>query len=635
MKYNNIGDAKSLNEYVEKKLKNFREKEHNFASLFSAMFSEEDNVIFEKNDGYKITKTTYGKCKHNALLRAKALKELLFGSDFGSVVGIYLANGVEWIEAFWAVLICGFKPLLLNMRLDDETLNGVIGETGAVAVISQGKEFNTKNIPLGELFCDSETEISRFGEEILVMSSGTSRSVKVSAYGAEEFFSIISDSYGIIVKNKLAKKHYEGELKLLAFLPFYHIFGLVAVYIWFAFFSRTFVALKDLSAETLLGTIKRHKVTHIFAVPLFWQTIYGEAMKTIKGRGERTLNKFNKALILSNKLGNTYLGKAFSKIAFKEVRENLFGDSVAFMITGGSMIDKKVLEFFNGIGYRLANGYGMTEIGITSVELSNSRKALNSGSIGKPFSSIEYKIEGGELFVKGAGLSRYVLEGGEKTDRGEWFQTNDLAEEKDGRYYLLGRKDDVIISETGENLNPNLIEDKFAIEGVAAVALVKAAKAPVLLVSVGRYVERERAKEIGGKVRGRIAELGLSAFIKGVKLVGEPLIKGNEIKLDRKRLAEDIQSGKLRVVDPEKEIEKGEHRELEEKVRELFATAVGKEAKEVGYSTDFFLDEGGTSLDYMAMMSALKRETGVDFPEETDGNLNTVEGISKYLEQRL
>ena len=63
------------------------------------------------------------------------------------------------------------------------------------------------------------------------------------------------------------------QLKQLAFLPFYHVFGLFAVYFWFTFFGRTLVFLRDYSADTILKTCRRHQVTHIFAVPMLWHTI--------------------------------------------------------------------------------------------------------------------------------------------------------------------------------------------------------------------------------------------------------------------------------------------------------------------------------------------------------------------------
>ena len=97
-------------------------------------------------------------------------------------------------------------------------------------------------------------------------------------------------------------------------------------------------------------------------MPLFWETIHKIALKTIKSKGEKTLKKFEKGLKIYNTLSNSaVLANKFSKIAFKQVRENLFGESVMFLISGGGGISKQTLQFFNAIGYRLVNGYGTTE----------------------------------------------------------------------------------------------------------------------------------------------------------------------------------------------------------------------------------------------------------------------------------
>ena len=90
-----------------------------------------------------------------------------------------------------------------------------------------------------------------------------------------------------------------------------------------------------------------------------------------------------------------------------------------------------------GIGYHLANGYGMSEIGITSVELSENNRILNSGTIGMPMVSVAYKInEDGELLVKGTSLCKYYIENGDTVYINEdWFRTKDLAVEKNDRFY--------------------------------------------------------------------------------------------------------------------------------------------------------------------------------------------------------
>ena len=67
--------------------------------------------------GYRVSKTTYAQAKERTLRRAAVLKQHLPDEAENAVVGIYMDNSLDWIEIFWAVLCCGFRPLLMNLRL--------------------------------------------------------------------------------------------------------------------------------------------------------------------------------------------------------------------------------------------------------------------------------------------------------------------------------------------------------------------------------------------------------------------------------------------------------------------------------------------------------------------------------------
>lgn len=629
-----IGNKKTLNSFVKYKIGRLNSSPPTMRTLFELMFSEKENVIFEQSKGYKIVKTTYGESKDNIEKKAATLKNILGECEKDSVVGIYMGNGLNWIETFWEVLLVGCRPLLLNARLDMQTLEETLQRLNAVLVVSDGKIFESvKTVDASQIVkAEKGLNYGELGSEIFVMSSGTSDSVKACGYTAEQFIEQVRDSYLIIKRSPRIKKHYRGELKLLTFLPFYHIFGLVAVYIWFAFFARTFVQLNDLSPETIINTIKRHKVTHIFAVPLFWDTVYKKAMVTIKGRGEKTYKKFKKGLKLA-----PVLGRPFIRAAFKEVRENLFGESVIFCITGGSAVSKEVLEFFNGVGYTLANGYGMTEIGITSVELSLNYEKLTNRSVGTPLPSVEYAINSdGELLVKGRSLSREIIEkdGVTKIDGG-YFNTHDLAEYKKGRYYILGRRDDLIVSPSGENLNPNLIEPKLLFDGVGGVCVISGEKAPILLVSVSKFTDKQKLLSLQSQIKARLDELNASTQIGGVAFVGEPLLRGEEFKLNRRRLKREYAEKTLNIVDIDRVDETEQLDELEKIVREMFATALDKDLSQVGITSDFFTDEGGTSMDYFALLAAVQNEFGVTVPQDGSLSLSTVKSLSGYIKSKL
>ena len=627
-----LGGHIFVNRFVAEKLHRFASMDRSFSSLFELMFSEKENILYERSEGYRIVKTSYGEARRELICRADALKKALAACPRDAVVGLYMDNSLAWMETFWAILCAGFRPLLMNLRLDEETLESALRQAGAVAVVSDGRRFSLPTLS-AESLCAGEEVLpdTPFGSELLVMSSGTSAHVKLCAYSAEEIYWQICDSYQIIRRCRAIKSMHKGQLKLLAMLPFYHIFGLTAMYIWFAFFSRTFVQLNDLAPQTIVNTVCRHEVTHIFSVPLFWNRTYDQAIRTIRGRGEKTWVKFSRALALSRKLARIpLLGALFSRLAFREVRDNLFGDSIRFLITGGSAIRPEVLAFFNGIGYRLANGYGASEIGISSVELSASSRWLDQGFVGKPMSSLEYRInENGELLVRGRAVARYVLDGEEKRPAGDWFNTHDLAECVGGHTRILGRRDDLVIGPNGENLNPNRIEDLLRSELVNELCLIQGQE-PTLLISVPKSAGAAALAQREAAISRRLGELGLAGQICRIVPVGEPLMREDEFKLNRRRLREDYLAGRLAPVSPAP-ADSGEDDELVLALRDAMAAVLGKSREQVGAEADFFLELGGSSLDYFALISALREEYGIDFPAEGGSSLSTAKALGDYI----
>lgn len=657
--------------------------EHSMKSLYEMMFSEKDNIMYETSIGYEIKKKTYGEVKEEIDGKTLCLADKLEKIPKGSVVGLYMENSLDWIEMLWCILKSGYNALLMNLRLDEETLEKTIKDCEVKAVITDKKQFSVLSVEASSVKAGQQGKDHGndcFGTTIYVMSSGTTANVKVCGYTGEEFYYQVQDSYRIIKECDLMKKHYNGQLKQLTFLPFYHIFGLVAVYIWFGFFSRTFVELKNLEPQTITGTIKKHEITHIFAVPLFWEKVYEQAIKTIKGRGEKTYAKFLKGMeIVKKTSGFPALQKLLSKLMFKEVRANMFGESISFLISGGSEIKPEILEFFNGIGYHLANGYGMSELGITSVELDRGGNMLTEGYVGKPLNSVEYKLdEKGNLWVRGKTTASTVLENCEWRDvnRDEWFNTRDIAECEKGHYRMLGRRDDVIISSTGENLNPNIIEKQFSMDGVRGVCLIgpktNGKCTPVLVVSTDKFVTPEIYVKVTKEVRERIVKGGLGAEIKDILYTTDELVVGDEFKLNRRRIREDYENGNItRILSEEKKkasdvdekikmagkSPEGEKKESSDsagklqkestgtvltagnvmavRVREIVADALDVPKDRIGYDTDLFLELGGTSMDYFSVLCEIEEEFNVTIPDEIGTGLRTVQKICDYVEKNM
>ena len=81
--------------------------------------------------------------------------------------------------------------------------------------------------------------------------------------------------------------------------------------------------------------------------------------------------------------------------------------------------------------------------------------------------SCEYKLDDGELCMRGTPIMLGYYKDPEATaeviDKDGWFHTGDIARlEEDGYMYLTGRKKNLIILDSGENVSPEELEKLLA-----------------------------------------------------------------------------------------------------------------------------------------------------------------------------
>ena len=197
----------------------------------------------------------------------------------------------------------------------------------------------------------------------------------------------------------------------------------------------------------------------------------------------------------------------------------------------------------------------------------------------------------------------------------------------------MGRADDLIVGPNGENLNPNAVEPLLKTDG-AEICLISASDgakpATVLLAGVNRMTSAETAERIRATLADRIDRANLTSAISRIALVEGPLMKPDEFKLNRVRLRRDFASGTLKPLDLSKKTDEAEADALLLRVRAIVAAAVNRSEDEIPFDADFFLDLGGTSLDYFAMLTRLRDEFNATFPLEGT-SFKTVRSIADYI----
>ena len=147
---------------------------------------------------------------------------------------------------------------------------------------------------------------------------------------------------------------------------------------------------------------------------------------------------------------------------FKKIHDK-FGGHFTHCISGGAPMDSDVAKFFNRIGIRVMQGYGLSETSpVVSVNY-DKRDVL--ASVGRPLPHFESKIdpETGELQLRGPSVMKGYHNQPEITaetiDEDGWLHTGDIARiDKDGHIFITGRIKNMIVLNGGKKVFPEEVE---------------------------------------------------------------------------------------------------------------------------------------------------------------------------------
>ena len=614
-----------------------------FEALYKITFQNE-GIIAEDTDGFRIRTYTYSDIRSRIEEASCALHQKIGATH--SFVALEMENSVDWIVAFWAILRSGNKPYLVNCRHPLSLANSALKTLNITYIVGKSQTNLTgKFIDVSDLKTTDSFE-GEFENEMALSTSATTLKEVVCFYTGKQLSSQILNIKSFIYKYPELAKQYKKRIKNLAFLPFYHIFGLIAVYFWFTFFGQTVVFLKNYSSDTILKTCRKHEVTHVFAVPLLWHTIENEVLKKAAKEGIKKEKNLKKGIKICTFIQNIFpnFGMKLSQKIMSEVTSQLFGNSVRFCISGGSYIRQSALELLNGIGYNLHNGYGMSEIGITSVDLRTRPKHKNLNSIGTPLASVLYKIdENGILNVKGTSICSKLWINGEEHPMDDWFNTGDNMEINDGFYYIKGRVGDMIIGENGENINPDIIEQSFnlpEVENFCVLGLDYNGKKTVsMVVQLSKYMSTPKRNLILDKIIEINKTLPTTSQIQRIFCTTDSICSAGAVKVSRNYLIRAVANSDITIAEFKKDTSLSETKatysaEMLKEVCEIVAQTLNIPINKIDIHAHIMLDMGADSMQYFSILSLLAEKFAVSSPQK-EVLCYTVHEICQYIERHI
>lgn len=392
------------------------------------------------------------------------------GVKKGDRVALILVNSPTHVIAFFAIMKLGAIAVNISVGIQGEELSKCLNNSGAKAVVTLDlfaqniysviKDTDVKmvflhsvfglekkialesGVPLPQIFLEivasvesaqePSVEVSHEDVAVLQYTSGSTGMPKAATL---THFNIVAS---VFQSDSWMGQRGAGNAAVMCVIPFFHVFGMTACLLMAVLKGYRMILLPRIDLMDILSLMKmldKYKPISFPAVPSLWS-----AIMSMPPEDART--KFS---------------------------------SIRVAVSGGAPLAPAVNEKFEEItGGRIMEAYGLSEAS-SATHITPYPHGAPMGSIGLPLPDTQARVmdmetgqkeceigEVGELSVKGPQIMQGYWNNDELTRsvlRDGWLYTGDMARmDENGFFYLVDRKDDLIISK-GFNIYPGQIED--------------------------------------------------------------------------------------------------------------------------------------------------------------------------------
>ena len=247
---------------------------------------------------------------------------------------------------------------------------------------------------------------------------------------------------------------------IVSMLPMGHVFGMVYDFLYgFSAGAHIYFLTRMPSPKIISQSFSEIKPRVISCVPLIVEKII---KKDILPKVDSKIGK----LLLKVPIVNDKI-KSLARQAAMEI----FGGNFDEIIIGGAPFNAEVEAFLKKIGFPYTIAYGMTECG--PIICSSRWDTLKLASCGKATTRMEVRIDSpdpkthaGEIVCRGANMMLGYYKNPEATaqiiDVNGWLHTGDLGVmDEEGYVTVRGRSKNMLLTSSGQNIYPEVIESKL------------------------------------------------------------------------------------------------------------------------------------------------------------------------------
>lgn len=405
------------------------------------------------------------------------------GINRGDRVAILSESRPEWAIAFFGILSAAGVVVPLDVKLSEKEIQFILNHSGSRCLFVSGEYLpvvdrlrpvlpHLENVILLDdirhhdeiLFSDIKSHKQKekkrpiYPEDttVLVYTSGTTGVAKGVELSYENIFFQVRAFSEII--------QYNHDHRFLSLLPLSHMLEITGGLIAPLYAGASITYCDTYKPENIMKTMRGARTTCMICVPLVLKLIHDAIFKKVNKLTSLKRTYFHSALRLSK--NTPFLGAKIRRAMFRSVHK-VFGGYLEGFISGGAPLDEEVERNLIAMGFKILQGYGLTETApVISVNTFNHHRI---GSVGKPLPGVEVKLSkkdqkdrSGEIITRGPHVMKGYHNDPEATSgilKDGWLYTGDIGYfDKDGFLYISGRDKNLIVLGAGKKVFPEEVE---------------------------------------------------------------------------------------------------------------------------------------------------------------------------------
>lgn len=595
----------------------------------------------------------------------------------GDPVALLAGTSPESIAASLAVIKAGAVIVPLDVQFAPKVLKGVLKDSGANIVLSPPdrlEDLSRLELGLTPIVLDDDAEgalgwqslpvketqelpsVAPADPAALFYTSGTTgppKGVPLSHRNLAFQLAILSQA-AITV---------EGDRVLLP-LPLHHVYPFVMGVLAPLALGLTIVLPHALVGPQIIRALQEGQVTVVIGVPRLYAALYAGLQARFESLGAVGGRFFELAARLGAGLRRRF-DRYTGKMLFSPLHRRI-APQLRVLASGGAALDAELAWRLEGLGWQIAIGYGLTETApLLTLNLPGSKKLE---SVGKPVAGVEIQIDtaysgeedenlsrspdantsAGEILARGPGIFTGYHNLPDKTQEAfteeGWFRTGDLGRfDEEGYLYVLGRVSTLIVSEGGENIQPEEVEEAYQASPFIRELGVLQKKGRLVAVIVPEIAEIRRRGESDIEQAIHTAVSKISSRLPSYQRLSDYGISRDSLartrlgKLRRHLLSERYEEAKREERAPQRPKGPLALEEMADQDLALLENSTARQTWDwlarryrdyrLTPDTSPALDLGVDSLEWLNLTLELQQQVGVELSEDALGRIETVRDL--------